>query len=104
VGCAGRLFDQKNNCRIAHENQPAPPRRTVCHERQAVLRKSLDDYLAAISSVSNVALLDKALRLGEISVIEYFLETIFYQNATLHFLKTEHEYQVAVAELMKYRL
>jgi hypothetical protein len=57
-----------------------------------------------MSSISNKALLDKALRLGEITVIEYFLETSFYQNAVLHFLKTEHEYHGAVAEMMKYKL
>ncbi len=74
------------------------------YDRQAALRKSLDEYRSAIASVSNTALLDKALRLGEITVIEYFLETSFYQNAMLHFLKTEREYQVSVAELMKYRL
>ncbi len=74
------------------------------YERQASLKKSLDEYRFAISSVSNTALLDKALRLGEITVIEYFLETSFYQNAMLHFLKTEREYQISVAELMKYRL
>ncbi|MBK9338621.1 MAG: TolC family protein [Lewinellaceae bacterium] len=74
------------------------------YERQAALKKSLDEYRSAIASVSNVALLDKALRLGEITVIEYFLETSFYQNALLHFLKTEHEYHAAVSELMQYRL
>ena len=58
----------------------------------------------AISSISNTALLKKALRLGEITVIEYFLETSFYQNALLHYLKTEREYQVTVAELMQYKL
>lgn len=74
------------------------------YDRQAALQKSLEDYRTAISSVSNTALLDKALRLGEITVIEYFLETSFYQNAMLHFLKTEHEYHAAVAGLMKYGL
>ncbi len=74
------------------------------YDRQAALRKSLDEYRLAISSVSNTALLDKALRLGEITVIEYFLETSLYQNALLHFLKTELEYQVSVAELMQYKL
>jgi outer membrane protein, heavy metal efflux system len=74
------------------------------YERQAALRKSLEEYRAALSSVSNTALQEKALRLGEITVIEYFLETSFYQNALLHFLKTEHDFQVAVAELMRYRL
>jgi outer membrane protein, heavy metal efflux system len=74
------------------------------YERQAALRKSLDEYSAAIASVSNAALLDKALRLGEITTIEYFLEMSFYQNAWLHFLKTERDWQVAVAELMRYKL
>lgn len=74
------------------------------YDRQAALRKSLEEYRSAISSVSNTALLDKALLLGEITVIEYFLETSFYQNAMLHFLKTEHGYQVAVAEVMRYKL
>jgi outer membrane protein TolC len=74
------------------------------YERQAALRKSLDEYRKAIASVSNTALLDKALRLGEITTIEYFLEMSFYQNAVLHFLKTEQDYQVAVAGLMRYRL
>lgn len=73
-------------------------------ERQVALRKSLDEYRTAIASVSNTALLDKALRLGEITTIEYFLELSFYQNALLHFLKTEHDYQVVVAELMQYGL
>ena len=74
------------------------------YERQTSLRKSMEDYRSAISTVSNTALLDKALRLGEITTIEYFLETSFYQNALLHFLKTEHEFHTAVAELMKYSL
>lgn len=57
-----------------------------------------------IASVNNPELLDKALRLGEITTFEYFLEMSLYQNAVLHFLKTEWNYQAAVAELMRYRL
>ena len=74
------------------------------YERQAALKKSMDEYQTALASANNTALLDKALRLGEISTIEYFLEMSFYQNATLHFLKTAWDYQAAVAELMQYRL
>jgi hypothetical protein len=74
------------------------------YDRQAALKKSLDDYQTAIENVSNVALLDMALALGQITTIEYFLETSLYQNALLHYLKTEWAYQAAVAELMKYRL
>lgn len=74
------------------------------YERQASLRKSLDEYQLAISAISNLELLDKSLRLGKITTIEYFLEVSFYQNALLHFLKTEHDYHAALAALMKYRL
>lgn len=74
------------------------------YERQASLKKSMDEFQTALASASNTALLDKALRLGEISTIEYFLEMSFYQNAVWHLLKTEWEYHAAVAEMMRYRL
>lgn len=74
------------------------------YARQELLRKSMEEYRAALNASSNTALLDKALRLGEISTIEYFLELSFYQNALLHVLKTEWDYQVAVAELTQFRL
>lgn len=74
------------------------------YARQEMLRKSIEAYRDALSASSNMILLDKALRLGEISTIEYFLESSFYQNALLHVLKTEWDYQVAVAELMQYLL
>jgi outer membrane protein, heavy metal efflux system len=74
------------------------------YELQATLKKTLDEYSTAIGSVSNTTLLNKALRVGQISTIEYFLEMSFYQNAYLHFLKTEHEYQKAIAQLMQYLL
>ena len=74
------------------------------YERQASLKKAMDEYKTALASASNTALLDKALRLGEISTIEYFLEMSFYQNAELHFLKTERDYHLAIADLMRYRL
>ena len=73
-------------------------------DRQDALKKSFNEYSSVIASISNITLLDKALRLGEITVIEYFLETSFYQNALLHLLKLEKEYHVTLAEIMKYRL
>ena len=74
------------------------------YDRQVSLRKSLEEYSSAISSVSNEALLSKALQLGEITTIEYFMEMSFYQNAMFHFLKTERDYHVAVAELMQFKM
>jgi len=73
-------------------------------DRQDALKKSFNEYSFVISSINNTTLLDKVLRLGEITVIEYFLEMSFYQNALLHLLKLEKEYHVTLAEIMKYRL
>ena len=69
-----------------------------------MLRQSMEDYRQALASASSIASLDQALRLGEISTFEYFMEMSFYQNALLHVLKTEWDYQVAVAELMQFLL
>jgi outer membrane protein TolC len=71
------------------------------YERQALLSQSLDEYRQALLSVDNERLLNKALRLGEITVVEYFLETSLYQNARLHILRLEYEYRMAVAELRR---
>lgn len=74
------------------------------YDRQTELALALQEYTSVISGISNTALLDKALQLGEINVVTYFLETSFYQNVLFHYLKTEYEYQRVVAEMMKYRL
>lgn len=74
------------------------------YDRQSAVKVSLDQYQEAISTIGNTRLLDKALALGEITTIGYFLEISFYQNALLHFLKTEQEYHAAVASLFKYKL
>jgi outer membrane protein TolC len=71
------------------------------YDRQAMLNQSLEEYRQAIRLVDNGRLLDKALRLGEITTVEYFLETSLYENARLHALQLEYEYQAAIAELTK---
>lgn len=74
------------------------------YNRQPALRASLDEYLEAIASVDNRALLAKALRFGEITTFEYFLETSMYESATLHVLELEHAYYATLARLTKYLL
>lgn len=74
------------------------------YERQRALAQSMEDYRSAMGAVSNTDLLDKALALGQITTIEYFLENSFYQNALLHYLKTERDYHIAVAQLLQYTL
>ncbi len=68
------------------------------------LEKTLEEYQTVLSSLNSVALLDKALELGEISTIEYFLETNYYYEATQNYLFTEKEYHQKIAELNKFKL
>lgn len=74
------------------------------YDLQDALKKSLEEYRAGLVSVNDPVLLDKALNLGEISTIEYFMESSFYHGAWLHYLETEYDYQVALASFFRYNL
>ncbi len=73
-------------------------------ELQASYKTLLDEYNSSFSSISSIRLLDKALALGEITIIDYFLETSFYYNAMTQFLETEKKYHEALAKLYAYKL
>ncbi len=61
-------------------------------------------YNESFSAISSITLLDKALALGEITIIEYFLETSFYNNAAIQYMETEKDYHVTLAKMYKYLL
>jgi outer membrane protein, heavy metal efflux system len=64
----------------------------------------LEEYKNLMGTVDNAFLLDKALRLGQISTIEYFMELSYYYTAYDKYLHIEYEYQQAIAALYKYQL
>lgn len=70
-------------------------------QTQGVLLK---EYQAIFSEQKNIELLEKALRLGEISTIEYFLESSYFYNAFDNYLMTERDYYRSISELFKYKL
>jgi cobalt-zinc-cadmium efflux system outer membrane protein len=74
------------------------------HEKQANLRLQLNEYEELFASLNNVDLLNKSLRLGQISTIEYFMEMTYYFDALKNYLRIEMEYHQTVAELYKYSL
>ena len=74
------------------------------YDQQAALKTTLDQYQAVLFSIQSNALLDKALALGEITTLEYFLELSLYQNALLYSISTEWEYQAILVQLFKYNL
>jgi outer membrane protein, heavy metal efflux system len=74
------------------------------YEQLEVRRNAMQDYYAVMSSLNNTALLDKALRLGQITIIQYFQDQNYYYAAYDKHLQLEWEYHKAVAQLFKYLL
>jgi outer membrane protein TolC len=72
--------------------------------RYESLKSILTDYEKINQSVEPIKLLDKALAVGQISVLEYFVELNYYNNTYNSYLEIEKEYYDVVAALLKYQL
>lgn len=67
------------------------------------LINTLNEY-EQIYKVNNAALIDKALSLGQITTIEYFMEANFYYTSYSNYLQMEKELHETLALLYKYQL
>ncbi len=65
---------------------------------------SLEAYRRVFTSANNTPLLEKALRLGEISTATFFLELTYLYDSVDDFLITERDYHLTLARLYKFRL
>jgi len=74
------------------------------YEKYINLKITLIEYQTIFDTLNNSALLSKAFSLGQISTIEYFMETNYYSTAFKNYLQTEKDYYHAIAELYKYQL
>lgn len=68
------------------------------------LRMSLSDYEQYLSTIQTTSLLDKALKLGQISTIEYFLEISYLFTTYEKYLQLENKYHKVIAQLYKFEL
>jgi cobalt-zinc-cadmium efflux system outer membrane protein len=95
------LYNELNleNHRIAHFHHIK-----AMHERTTSLSITLEEYRSIFASLHTTALLNKALALGEITTIHYFMEINYLTEAQTNFLQTEMEYHQTLAELYKYLL
>lgn len=66
--------------------------------------KMVQEYKELLSTLNNTTLLNKALLLGQITIIQYFYDESFYFTAYDKYLQAEWEYQQAVARLYKFQL
>lgn len=72
------------------------------HERAIKLQKLVVDYRNSLETIDNTALLEKALRMGEIALAEYFLELSINYESVNKLLESEWELKKAKAILFQY--
>lgn len=74
------------------------------YEKYISLIASRNAYRKIFDDVNNRLLLERALEIGQITVIEYFWEISYFDEAQRIYLETEHELYKIIAELYKYKL
>lgn len=74
------------------------------YEKYQTLNATLEQYKDIFSTFSNTDLLLKALNLGEITTIEYFMEVSYYYSSFDNYLQTEKELNQTKVELLRYNL
>lgn len=74
------------------------------YEKLEKLGMTLEEYHSVLSALNDIEYLNKALSVGHISTIEYFLESNYFYSAFTNYLKTEHEYHILLAEILQHRL
>ena len=74
------------------------------YNQSVALKTSMDEYNTVLKSQNSLALLNKAIQTGQISMIEYFVDvTTFYQSMQ-NYMQLQNEYQKVMAQLYKYKL
>ncbi len=61
------------------------------YDKYQTLSITLKEYVQFLNSIGNIKLLDKALSLGEISSIQYFMEMSYYYDSYDKYLQLEKE-------------
>ena len=116
VGISIPLFSNRNNVKQAkaqalyNDLQLESTTTTVeselhqLYNQSVALKTSMDEYNMVLKSQNSLALLNKAIQTGQISMIEYFVDvTTFYQSMQ-NYMQLQNEYQKVMAQLYKYKL
>ena len=76
---------------------------TLYHQSLS-LKSSMDEYEQVLKSQNNLALLNKAIHAGQISMIEYFVDVTTYYQSVQNYMQLQNQYQKVMAQLYKFRL
>lgn len=116
VGISVPLFSNRHKVRQAKaENRSARLQLenasfTVENELQTLynqalsLRASMDEYDRIFHAQNNLALLNKAIQAGQISMIEYFVDVTTYYQSMQNYFQLQNQYQKVMAQLYRFRL
>jgi outer membrane protein TolC len=116
AGISIPLWENKNKLKAAQANVDYATSNVETHilehklenkgyyDQLDIRAKAMEEYKTLLMSLNNTALLSKALRLGQITVIQYFQDESYYYAAYDKFLQMELEYNQAVARLFKFML
>lgn len=74
------------------------------YDQSVALRTSMDEYREVLESQNSLALLNKAIQAGQISMIEYFVDVTTYYQSMQNFMQLQNQYQKVMAQLYKFRL
>lgn len=116
IGISIPLWESRNKLKFAKLNQLSQKSEFLAQEKillsdvhktyQKVqnLKASLSEYRMILEGNHMDELLKKALDYGQISSIEYFMESLYFYDSFDTYLQVEKEYQLALADLLKYQL
>ena len=116
VGVSIPLFSNRNKVKQAKaEHYAANQRRSGVMKTQTAalhqlwtkageLKKSVDEYATVLEQQNSIALLNKAIQAGQLSMVEYFVNvTTFYQSMQ-NYLQLQNDYQKTLAEMYRFKL
>ena len=116
VGVSIPLFSNRNKVKQAKAERYAANQRlegTMKTQTAALyqlwtkageLKKSVDEYSVVLKQQNSIALLNKAIQAGQLSMVEYFVNvTTFYQSMQ-NYLQLQNDYQKTLAEMYRFKL
>lgn len=115
-GLSVPLWQQAGTVKLAQANQLSSTSRLVAerghqyaqitrlYEQYQVQKQGLDQYRLSLAGLGTISLLDTALKLSQITAIEYVLETTYLYTATDTLGELERDLQLTAVELYKYQL
>lgn len=116
VGISIPLFSNRNNVKQAKaqtlytDMQLESTTVTVENEllrlynQSLALQTSIEEYRKVLKSQNSLALLNKAIQAGQISMIEYFVDITTLYQSMQNYMQLQNEYQKVLAQMYKFRL